>query len=266
MKPVQPDESWPKSWKESYPYDLDEVYGKISNYGYAYAYQNRRRRTLRLLTDVLEPGARILDIAAGQGNFSLALAELGFDVTWNDLRADLADYVRLKYERGQLRFAPGNAFELQFPSLFDAVLITEIIEHVAHPDDFLAKAAALVRPGGYIVMTTPNGGYFKNSLPRFSDCADPAVYESRQFQPNAGGHIFLLHADEIEPLARRAGVSVDRISLFTNPLTAGHVKTEALLRVTPRALVNAFESVTQTLPAFLKRKALVQLAVRFRKT
>jgi 2-polyprenyl-6-hydroxyphenyl methylase/3-demethylubiquinone-9 3-methyltransferase len=265
MQPVQPDESWPKSWKESYPYDLDEVYGKISNYGYAYAYQNRRRRTLRLLTDVLEPGARILDIAAGQGNFSLALAELGFDVTWNDLRADLADYVRLKYERGQLRFAPGNAFELQFPSLFDAVLITEIIEHVAHPDDFLAKAAALVRPGGYIVMTTPNGGYFKNSLPRFSDCADPAVYESRQFQPNAGGHIFLLHADEIEPLARRAGVSVDRISLFTNPLTAGHVKTEALLRVTPRALVNAFESVTQTLPAFLKRKALVQLAVRFRK-
>jgi 2-polyprenyl-6-hydroxyphenyl methylase/3-demethylubiquinone-9 3-methyltransferase len=266
MQPVQPGESWPKSWKESYPYDLDEVYGKISNYGYAYAYQNRRRRTLRLLTDVLEPGARILDIAAGQGNFSLALAELGFDVTWNDLRADLADYVRLKYERGQLRFAPGNAFELQFPSLFDAVLITEIIEHVAHPDDFLAKAAALVRPGGYIVMTTPNGGYFKNSLPRFSDCADPAVYESRQFQPNAGGHIFLLHADEIEPLARRAGVSVDRISLFTNPLTAGHVKTEALLRVTPRALVNAFESVTQTLPAFLKRKALVQLAVRFRKT
>ncbi len=265
MQPVQPDESWPKSWKESYPYDLDEVYGKISNYGYAYAYQNRRRRTLRLLTDVLEPGARILDIAAGQGNFSLALAELGFDVTWNDLRADLADYVRLKYERGQLRFAPGNAFELQFPSLFDAVLITEIIEHVAHPDDFLAKAAALVRPGGYIVMTTPNGGYFKNSLPRFSDCADPAVYESRQFQPNAGGHIFLLHADEIEPLARRAGVSVDRISLFTNPLTAGHVKTEALLRVTPRVLVNAFETVTQTLPAFLKRKALVQLAVRFRK-
>jgi 2-polyprenyl-6-hydroxyphenyl methylase/3-demethylubiquinone-9 3-methyltransferase len=265
MQPVQPDESWPKSWKESYPYDLDEVYGKISNYGYAYAYQNRRRRTLRLLTDVLEPGARILDIAAGQGNFSLALAELGFDVTWNDLRADLADYVRLKYELGQLRFAPGNAFELQFPSLFDAVLITEIIEHVAHPDDFLAKAAALVRPGGYIVMTTPNGGYFRNSLPRFSDCADPAVYESRQFQPNAGGHIFLLHADEIEPLARRAGVSVDRISLFTNPLTAGHVKTEALLRVMPRALVNAFESVTQTLPAFLKRKALVQLAVRFRK-
>src|SRR5437764_3249812 len=265
MKRVQPAESWPKTWQESYSYDLDEVYGEISNYGYAYAYQNRRRRTLRLLTEVLEPGARILDIAAAQGNFSLALAELGFDVTWNDLRADLADYVRLKYERGQLRFAPGNAFELHFPSLFDAVLITEIIEHVAHPDDFLAKAAALVRPGGYIVMTTPNGGYFKNRLPKFSECANPAVYESVQFKPNADGHIFLLHVDEIEPMARRAGLWVDRISLFTNLLTAGHVKTEALLRVTPKALVNTFETATQMLPVFLKKKLLVQMAVRFRR-
>src|SRR5437763_9332793 len=265
MKRVQPAESWPKTWQESYSYDLDEVYGEISNHGYAYAYQNRRRRTLRLLTEVLEPGARILDIAAAQGNFSLALAELGFDVTWNDLRADLADYVRLKYERGQLRFAPGNAFELHFPSLFDAVLITEIIEHVAHPDDFLTKAAALVRPGGYIVMTTPNGGYFKNRLPKFSECADPAVFEPIQFKPNADGHIFLLHVDEIEPLARRAGLQVEKIVLFTNPLTAGHVKTESLLKILPRGIVRAAERFTEFLPNALKKKTLVQMGVRFRK-
>src|SRR5205085_11297586 len=120
MKRVQPDESWPKSWNDSYFYDQSEIYGEISNYGYAYAYQNRRRRTLRLLTEVLAPGARILDIAAAQGNFSLALAELGFDVTWNDLRADLADYLRLKYESGQLQFAPSNAFDSQFPSFSHA--------------------------------------------------------------------------------------------------------------------------------------------------
>src|SRR5438045_5577543 len=158
MKQVEPQADRPQSWKESYFYDQSEIYGEISHHGYAYAYENRRRKTLQLLTEVLSPGARILDIAAAQGNFSLALAELGFDVTWNDLRPELADYVRLKYECGQLRFAPGNAFELHFPSLFDAVLITEIIEHVAHPDDFLANAAALGRPGGYIAMTPRNCG------------------------------------------------------------------------------------------------------------
>src|SRR5277367_1418249 len=104
-------ENWPDSWKYSYPYDLAEVYGEITNRGYAYAYDNRRRQTLRLLTEVLTPGARILDVAAAQGNFSIALAEMGYNVTWNDLREDLADYVRFKYERGEIHFAAGNAFE-----------------------------------------------------------------------------------------------------------------------------------------------------------
>jgi 2-polyprenyl-3-methyl-5-hydroxy-6-metoxy-1,4-benzoquinol methylase len=265
MKRVRPDPHWPQSWQESYCYDQSEIYGDVSHYGYAYAYENRRRETLRLLTEVLSPGARILDVAAAQGNFSLALAELGFDVTWNDLRAELADYVRLKQERGRIEFAPGNAFELAFPSLFDAVLITEIIEHVAHPDDFLAKAAALVKPGGYIVMTTPNGGYFKNRLPKFSECSDPAVFESVQFKPNADGHIFLLHVDEIEPLARRAGLLVEKVALFTSPLSAGHVKTESLLKILPRTFVQMAENVTRSLPSALKKKALVQMAVRFRK-
>jgi 2-polyprenyl-6-hydroxyphenyl methylase/3-demethylubiquinone-9 3-methyltransferase len=266
VKRVHPQPDWPQSWKESSFYDQSEMYGEISHHGYAYAYENRRRETLRLLTEVLSPGARVLDIAAAQGNFSLALAELGFDVTWNDLRAELADYVRLKYERGKIGYAPGNAFELDFPALFDAILITEIIEHVAHPDDFLSKAAALVRPGGYIVMTTPNGGYFKNPLPKFSECADPAVFESIQFKPNGDGHIFLLHADEIEPLARRAGLSVEKIVLFTNPLTAGHVKTELLLKVLPRGIVRTAERLTEFLPDPLKQKALVQMGVRFRKS
>lgn len=266
MKRVEPQPDWPQSWKESSFYDQSEIYGKITHHGYAYAYENRHRETLRLLAEVLSPGARILDLAAAQGNFSLALAELGFDVTWNDLRAELADYVRLKYERGRIEYAAGNAFELTFPSLFDAVLITEVIEHVAHPDDFLAKAAALVRPGGYIVMTTPNGGYFKNRLPKFSECANPSVFESAQFKPNADGHIFLLHVDEIEPLARRAGLGVEKIVLFTNPLTAGHVKTESLLKFLPRGMVRIAESASKSLPNALQKKALVQMGVRFRKS
>jgi 2-polyprenyl-6-hydroxyphenyl methylase/3-demethylubiquinone-9 3-methyltransferase len=265
VKRIQPEPNWPESWKESYFYDRSEIYGEISHHGYAYAYQNRRSETLRLLTEVLPPDARILDIAAAQGNFSLALAELGFDVTWSDLRADLTDYVRLKHEHGKIEFAAGNAFELTFPSPFDAVLITEIIEHVAHPDDFLVKAAALVRPGGYIVMTTPNGGYFKNRLPKFSECADPAGFESMQFKPNADGHIFLLHTDEIAPLARRAGLEVEKIALFTNPLTAGHMKTEPVLKLLPRRVVQAVETISRSMPSALKKKALVQMAVRFRK-
>lgn len=265
MKRIHPADDWPDSWKYSYPYDLQEIYGEVSHLGYAYAYETRRRKTLRLVTDVVPPGATILDVAAAQGNFSLILAEMGYRVTWNDLRADLADYVRLKHDRGDLSFAPGNVFELKFPSLFDALIITEIIEHVAHPDELLASTAKLVKPGGYVIMTTPNGAYCRNKLPRFSDCRDPALFESMQFRPNAEGHIFLLHPNEIAPLAVRAGLELDQLLLFTNPLTNGHLKTEALLRLLPKSFVIAGDALTQALPRVIAQKLLVHLGARFKR-
>lgn len=266
MKRLYLEESWPETWKYSYPYDLQEIWGEIKHWGYAYAYAARRQRTLDLLYSAVPKGATVLDVAAAQGNFSLTLAEAGYKVTWNDLRADLAEYVRRKHEHGVIEFAPGNVFDLGFSEKFDCALITEIIEHVAHPDDFLRKVAAMVKPGGYIVMSTPNGAYFRNRLPRFSDCPDPGQFEAVQFKPNADGHIFLLWPDEVPRLARQAGLTLERHSLFVNPLTAGHLKLEMVLRVLPRSVVDWFERLTQWLPDPIKMKVTTSSASRFRKT
>ncbi len=266
MKRPTFDENWPKSWKTSYSYDLEEVFGSVTNCGYAYAYQKRRAVTLRLVTEALPLGARILDVAAAQGNFSLALAELGYDVTWNDLREELADYVRLKYEFGAIQYAPSDAFALDpAEQKFDAALITEVIEHTAHPDQFLARIASLVRPGGYIIMTTPNGAYFRNHLPKFSECTDPAIYEDHQFKPDSDGHIFLLHPEEIEPLAVSAGLELERFALMTNPLTSGHMKTRLLLRAMPKSLVHQLENLSARLPEDWTRQIFTQIVARFRK-
>ncbi len=261
MRKPEPKSDWPQSWKESWPYDAEEVFGPVTYRGYAYAYANRRKQTLDLIQRVAPPGARVLDVAAAQGNFSLALAEMGYRVTWNDLRAELADYVKLKWEHGSIEYAPGNVFELNLAPDFDVVLITEIIEHVAHPDDFLCKIGKLVKPGGHVVMTTPNGGYFLNRLPRFSDCADPSQFEAVQFKPNSDGHIFLLHEDEIHSLAERAGLEVKEIRISTNPLTNGHLKTEAALKLLPRALVETIEQFSSKLPGPLTRRLHTAMAV-----
>jgi 2-polyprenyl-6-hydroxyphenyl methylase/3-demethylubiquinone-9 3-methyltransferase len=265
MKVVTPQPDWPESWRYSYPYDQMEIYGDTRHRGYALAYANRRRETLRLIAKAAPPGARILDVAAAQGNFSLALAEAGYEVTWNDLRADLADYVRLKHERGTIHYAPGNVFTLGFDDAFDVVLIAEVIEHVAHPDAFLAKVAKMVKPGGHIVMTTPNGAYLQNKLPRFSDCPDPSVFESVQFGPDGEDHIFLLHPDEIAPIARAAGLEVVEASLFTNPLTNGFMKTAPLLKVAPAGLVHALERLTRSAPGPVKEKLHTAMAVLLRR-
>jgi 2-polyprenyl-3-methyl-5-hydroxy-6-metoxy-1,4-benzoquinol methylase len=266
MKSVVFDPSWPESWKLSYQYDQMEIYGDLSHRGYAYAYQNRQQRTLDAVRQVAAPGAKVLDIAAAQGNFSLLLAEQGYDVTWNDLRSELVDYVKLKYEHGLLNFAPGNAFELEFDELFDAVLITEIIEHMAHPDEFLRQVSELVKPGGCVVMTTPNGGYFRNPLPRFSDCPNPEQFESVQFKPDGDGHIFLLHTDEIQSLSAASGLEIKTVKLFTNPLTNGHLKLEALLNFLPRSIVSAIEKETAKLDFPISSKLNIHTLAIFKRT
>ncbi|HEY9810714.1 MAG TPA: methyltransferase domain-containing protein [Halomicronema sp.] len=263
MKKIVWQDNWPDSWKYSYGYDLLEIYGEMSNRGYAYAYANRRQQTLELIQKVAQPGSKVLDVAAGQGNFSLALAELGYEVTWNDLREELADYVKLKQEKGNINYVPGNILTLNFDSCFDVILIAEVIEHVAHPDEFLKKIAQMVKPGGHIVMSTPNGGYFRNHLPKFSEFANPSQFEEIQFQPDADGHIFLLHPDEVKVLAKNADLLLMEMQLLTNPLTAGYVKLGSLLKVLPPFYVNTLEQVYQKLPAFLGKKLSTCLIALF---
>ena len=249
MKFLSPRDDWPDSWKMSYTYDLQEIYGKPDNLGYSYAYEQRFSITLNCIDQFLPPGSTIIDVAAGQGNFSLSLAERGFILTWNDLRDDLVEYVKLKYEKGTVNFIPGNAFELGFKECFDCVLISEVIEHVAHPDEFLINASAMVKPGGLIVMSTPNGRYFRNNLPKFSDCPDTSIFENVQFKPNSDGHIFLLWPDEVQWLAKTANLRILKSTYHSNPLTCGHLKLERLLKVLPKSSVMALEKFFNSLPS-----------------
>jgi len=261
------DENWPESWKLTHRYDQLELWGSRQDLGYAYQYRVRHDWSIRTIEELVPAGGTILDVAAAGGNFSLPLAEKGYRVTWNDLRSDLAEMVKQKYESGQLEFVPGNIFEFakQWQARFDAVLAAEIIEHVAHPNEFLLCLASVLKPGGRLFLTTPNGAYFRNNLPRFSDCADPSVFESVQFKPNSDGHIFLLHRDECEVLAGRAGLRVENISVFTNPLTRGHLKLGHLLPYVPEFFVRGIEQTTRKLPRPLREKLHCQMVAILRK-
>jgi 2-polyprenyl-6-hydroxyphenyl methylase/3-demethylubiquinone-9 3-methyltransferase len=265
IKHIEPAPGWPDLWRHTHEYDLREIYGDPSWPGYSCAYRMRRAETLDLIRRAAPAGGSILDVAAAQGNFSLSLAAMGYSVTWNDLRGELEGYVRQKWERGAIRYAPGNLFELDLPDRFDLVLAGEVIEHVAHPDHFLAALAGFVKEGGHLLVSTPNGGYFLNHLPRFSECRDSARYEAVQFRPDSDGHIFLLYKDEIRSMAASCGLRVEEIRLFGNPLACGHLRTGALHRWLPAGAIDGIERLARKMPLGFRRRLLSGMAVLLKK-
>ena len=46
----------------------------------------------------------------------------------------------------------------------DALIPTEVIEHLYDPHSFLSNCHSLLKPGGTLVLTTPYHGYLKNLL------------------------------------------------------------------------------------------------------
>jgi 2-polyprenyl-6-hydroxyphenyl methylase/3-demethylubiquinone-9 3-methyltransferase len=266
LKPVY-DESWPELWKRSYRWDESELWGSRRDLGYSYQYRNRRNWILEAVREIVPQGGAILDIAGASGNFTLPLAEKGYRITWNDLRPEMIELVKRKYESGNVEFVPGNIFELaaQWTERFDGIVATEVIEHMAHPDEFLKAAATMLKPGGHVFLSTPNGRYFRFKLPRFSDCEDASVFESVQFKPDSDGHIFLLDRAECRMLAGRAGLDVVRLEIMTNPLTRGHVRLGHLLPFLPDGLVRALEAGTRKLPNAMREKLHCQMAAVLRK-
>jgi SAM-dependent methyltransferase len=266
IKPVYSD-SWPELWKVSYRWDESELWGSRRDLGYSYQYGNRRTWILDAAREFVPAGGAILDIAGASGNFTLPLAEQGYKVTWNDIRPEMMELVKRKYESGEVNFVPGNIFDLEagWAGCFDGILATEVIEHMAHPDEFLAAAARMLKPGGHLFLSTPNGRYVRFNLPRFSDCKDPSAFESVQFKPGSDGHIFLLDCDECRMLAGRAGLKAVRLELMTNLLTRGHVKLGHLLPFLPEGLVRGLDRSSRGLPRGIREKLHCQMVAVLRK-
>jgi 2-polyprenyl-3-methyl-5-hydroxy-6-metoxy-1,4-benzoquinol methylase len=244
------DPQWPDNWQQKYAFDRAQVWGDFPRSVAFCGWEARAKPIVEAVVRRLPSGSRLMDVASSQGNLAIELADLGYRVTWNDQDEELVGYVKLKDPEDRLTYVPGNFFDLaeSHGGQWDGVVATEIIEHVAHPDEMLVALAALVRPRGYLFMSTPNGQYFRDKHPRFSDFADTSGFEGDQFKADADGHIFFLHRDEIESIAAKTDLEVVDFQTVGNPLTSGHVKLGALVPHLPPRVVAGAERLTTRLP------------------
>lgn len=54
------------------------------------------------------------------------------------------------------------------PASFDGVVCVEVLEHVHDDERFLEQAGRILKPNGWLLMTTPNGDYIKNEPPDYN--------------------------------------------------------------------------------------------------
>lgn len=169
-------------------------------------------RTIELLSG--QPAGTLLDVGTGAGELAHAMLEHGFTVTACDIYEKdfryhgIIPFVRLNLD-AEWPFTDGR---------FEYVVCLEVIEHLANPSQLIQALAAAIKPGGLLVLSTPNILSLKSRLRFLTEGAweyfrEPLL-ERAQIEyanPNEHFHIAPLRIHEIEFFLYTCGLRVETI-------------------------------------------------------
>lgn len=116
--------------------------------------RGRERYRIELVERHLGAG-RICEIGPGDGIFALQALEAGFDVSAVEMDADACARLRAQLDIDVVQSAAPEDV-LAASAALDAVVGWHVIEHLPQPWALLEAAAAALRPGGVLVLATPN--------------------------------------------------------------------------------------------------------------
>ncbi len=173
----------------------------------------------------LEKGARILDCGAAYGALMDAARENGWEPYGIELATEAAAAIGEKF--GSARIYSGPFEQAHFPTLgdaaFDAVFMCDFIEHVRDPLSVLRKTASLLRPGGQLVVTTPNGSSLSSRLMGSS------------WPHSKVEHLYFFDPHNLGLLLDRAGITLEHSRTARKVLDLEYLRSQ--FNTYPRAVV-----------------------------
>ncbi len=129
-------------------------------------YRYHKIRFAAILAMVLSlPGKRVLEIGVNPGQFTEMLVNAGYEVYGTDIfpehRAEVWERLDVEVRRWNI-----DTEEPPYsPGMFDIIIFSEVIEHLANPPlAALEQFATLLVPGGHLIISTPNQFYFKSRM------------------------------------------------------------------------------------------------------
>lgn len=157
-------------------------------------HEGRLRGLGRVFRRYIRPGSRVLDVGSGYGIFYMIDSNWDIELVCCDL--DRAAMEKMRALAPHWEWVVADALKLPWEDAsFDAVYAGEIIEHVPDPAQALSEWGRVLRPGGVLVLSTPNRDRL---LARANHEAMPVHHE----------HIREMNLAEARAAARAGGFNV----------------------------------------------------------
>ena len=139
---------------------------------------------------------KILEVGSGLGYLTHSLRAAGYNAVGLDISEAAVELAKISYGdyyiAGDLRkFADQNV------GMYDAVIFTEVIEHVETPIHFVKSALKLLKNGGRVIISTPNKSLYPPDFIWESDL--PPI------------HCWWFSEDSINYIAEELGTKLDFI-------------------------------------------------------
>jgi 2-polyprenyl-6-hydroxyphenyl methylase/3-demethylubiquinone-9 3-methyltransferase len=165
-------------------------------------------------------GRRIVDIGCGGGILSEAMARkgaevLGVDLAERSLKVAQLHALEAGIDNVRYREVAAEALAEEGPGQFDIVTCMEMVEHVPDPAAIVAACAKLVKPGGWVFLSTLN-----RSPKSFLFAIVGAEYLLRMLPAGTHEYAKFIRPSELATWSRSAGLDLLHTrGMEYNPLT-----------------------------------------------